>query len=69
MVAAGDDATRQSDLDLLILRVRSLLARVSAGEVSAPPGFEQRVFGGLVALEAVASGEAINVRTLVERWA
>jgi hypothetical protein len=58
-----------SDVKPVIRRLRSLLARVSSGEVVASRGFEQRQFGAQVALEVVASGDAINVRTLVERLA
>ena len=57
-----------SDLRPLIARLHSLLARVSSGEVVAPPAFEQRLFGGLVALEAVAAGAPISIKTLVETW-
>lgn len=57
-----------SDLGPLIARLRSLLARVSSGQVVASPAFEQRLFGGLVALEAVAAGAPINIKTLVENW-
>lgn len=67
--AVEADATMcGSDLAPVIARLPALLARVSSGEVSASPGFEQRLYGGLVALEAVASGAAINVRTLVRHW-
>ena len=62
-----DDTIRFSDLQRVNTRLRSLLARVRSGEVSASPGFEQRLFGGLVALELVASGQAINLRTLLEQ--
>ena len=48
-------------------RLRSLLAKVAAGEVCASPGFEQRLFGCLVASELFASGQAVNVRTLLEQ--
>ncbi len=61
-----DNTIRYSDLQRLNTRLRSLLAKVGSGEVSASPGFEQRLFGGLVALELVASGQTINVRTLLE---
>ena len=44
-----------------------LLARVASGEVCVSPGFEQRLFGCLVALELVASGQAVNMRTLLEQ--
>ena len=54
------------DLGPLIARIRSLLARVSSGEVVASPAFEQRLFGGLVALEAVAAGAPISSKALVE---
>lgn len=54
------------DLGPLIARIRSLLARVSSGEVVASPAFEQRLFGGLVALEAVAAGAPISIKALVE---
>ncbi len=64
-----DGRVRRTDLDTLILKISALLARVSAGEITATPGFEQRVFGGLVVLEAVASGRTVTVRDLVERWA
>ena len=57
-----------SDLGPVIARLRSLLARVSSGQVVAPPAFEQRLFGGLVALEAVEAGAPISIRTLVETW-
>ena len=63
----ADDTIRRSDLNMVNARLRSLLARVASGEVTASPGFEQRLFGGLVALELVASGRAISVRTLVEQ--
>ena len=54
------------DLGPLIARIRSLLARVSSGEVVAPPAFEQRLFGGLVALEAVAADAPISIKALVD---
>jgi hypothetical protein len=57
-----------SDLEPVIARLQSLLARVSSGEVVASPGFEQRLFGGLIALEAVAAGAPLNIKTLVEYW-
>ena len=57
-----------SDLGPLIARLHSLLARVSSGEVVAPPAFEQRLFGGLIALEALAAGAPISIKTLVENW-
>ena len=66
-VNADDTILRSSELKPVIRRLRSLLVRVSSGEVVASPGFEQRLFGGLVALELVASGDAPNVRTLVDR--
>jgi hypothetical protein len=67
MSVNADDSIRSSDLQRVNTRLRSLLARVGSGEVSASPGFEQRLFGGLIALELVASGQTINVRTLLER--
>ena len=63
----GDDSIRSSDLERVTTRLRSLLARVASGEVCASPGFEQRLFGCLVALELVASGQAVNVRRLLEQ--
>lgn len=56
------------DLAPVIARLRSLLARVSAGEIVASPTFEQRLYGGLVALEVVAAGAPISIKSLVERW-
>jgi hypothetical protein len=67
MSVDADDTIRCSDLKGVNTRLRSLLARVASGEIVASPGFEQRLLGGLVALELVASGQAINVRTLVEQ--
>lgn len=55
-----------TDLGPSIARIRSLLARVSSGEVVASPAFEQRLFGGLLALEAVAAGTPISIKALVE---
>ena len=46
---ATADMIGVSDLGPLIARLHSLLARVSSGEVVAPPAFEQRLFGGLIA--------------------
>jgi hypothetical protein len=66
MSVDADDTIRRSDLRRVSARLRSLLARVASGEVTASPGFEQRLFGGVVVLELLASGKSINVRTLVE---
>ena len=63
----ADDSIRSSDLERVNTRLRSLLARVASGEVCASPGFEQRLFGCLVALDLIASGQAVNVRTLLEQ--
>ena len=63
----ADDSIRSSDLERVNTRLRSLLARVASGEVCASPGFEQRLFGCLVALEFIASGQAVNLRTLLEQ--
>lgn len=62
-----DDSIRTSDLARVNTRLRSLLARVASGEVCASPGFEQRLFGCLVALEVIASGQDVNVRRLLEQ--
>jgi len=64
-----DDSTRSSDLVRVTTRLRSLHARVASGEVCASPGFEQRLFGCLVALDLLASRRTINVRTLLEQLA
>ena len=69
MSVGADDSTRSSDLERVNMRLRSLLARVRSGEISASPGFEQRLFGCLVALELVASGQAVNVRKLLKQLA
>jgi hypothetical protein len=68
-VHADDTILRSSELKPVIRRLRSLLGRVSSGEVVASPGFEQRLVGAMVALEVVASGDAISARTLVDRLA
>ena len=68
-VDADDTTLCSSELKPVIHDFRSLLVRVSSGEVVASPGFEQRLFGALVALEVVASGDAINARTLVDHLA
>ena len=68
-VDADNTILRSNDLEPVIRRLRSLLERVSSGQVVASPGFEQRLFGALVALEVVGSGDAINARTLVDRLA
>ena len=62
-----DDCIRSGDLERVNTRLRSLMARVASGEVCASPGFEQRLFGCLVGLELLASGRAVNVRTLLEQ--
>jgi len=67
MSVGVDDSPRSSDLERVNTRLRSLLARVASGEVCASPGFEQRLFGCLVAMELLASGRAVNVRTLLEQ--
>ena len=67
MSVDADDPIRSSDLKRVNTRLRSLQARVASGEVCVSPGFEQRLFGCLVALELVASGQAVNVRTLLEQ--
>jgi hypothetical protein len=64
-----DDSIRSDDLERVHTRLRSLLARIASGEVCAPPGFEQRLFGCLVALELLASGETVDVRTLLKQLA
>jgi hypothetical protein len=66
-MSVDDDSILSRDLERVNARLRSLLARVASGEVCASPGFEQRLFGCLVALELVASGHAVNVRTLLEQ--
>jgi len=63
-----EDMIGVSDLGPVITRLHSLLARVSSGQVVAPPAFEQRLFGGLVALEAVAADAPISIKILVEGW-
>jgi hypothetical protein len=65
---ATDSRAGVTELAAVIARLRSMLARVSAGEIVASPTFEQRLYGGLVALEAVAAGAPISIKTLVERW-
>ena len=67
MSVGVDDSPRSSDLERVNTSLRSLLARVACGEVCASPGFEQRLFGCLVAMELLASGRAVNVRTLLEQ--
>lgn len=67
MSVDADDPIRSSDLKRVNTRLRSLQARVASGEVCVSPGLEQRLFGCLVALELVASGQAVNVRTLLEQ--
>ena len=67
MSVGVDDSPRSSDLERVNTRLRSLLARVASGEVCASPGFEQRLFGCLVAMELLASGRAVNVRTLLKQ--
>ncbi len=63
----ADDSMRSGDLERVSTRLRSVLARVASGEVCASPGFEQRLFGCVVALELLASGQAVDVRTLLEQ--
>ena len=67
MSVDADDSIRLSDLESVNTRLRSLLARVASGEVCASPGFEQRLFGCLVAFELLASGQAVNLRSLLEQ--
>jgi hypothetical protein len=67
MSVDADDSLRSGDLERVNTRLRSLLARVASGEVCASPGFEQRLFGCVVALELFASGQAVDVRTLLEQ--
>jgi hypothetical protein len=67
MIVDVDDSIRWNDLKRVNTRLRSLLARVASGEVCASPGFEQRLFGCLAALELVASGQTVNVRTLLKQ--
>jgi hypothetical protein len=67
MSVDADDSIRSIDFARVITRLRSLLARVAAGEVCVSPGFEQRLFGCLVAMELVASGQAVDVRRLLEQ--
>jgi hypothetical protein len=62
-----DGRMGRRDLERLIARLRSLLARVASGEIVAPPGFEQRLFGAVVAFEFVAAREAIDLRALVQQ--
>ena len=62
-----DDMIPSSDLQRVNTRLRSLLATVRSSEISASPEFEQRLFGDLVALELVASGRTVNVRTLLQQ--
>ena len=64
-----DGSIRSSDLERVNTRLRSLMARVASGEVCAPPGFEQRLFGCLVAMEHLATGRTVNVRALLEQLA
>jgi hypothetical protein len=63
----ADDSMRSGDLERVSTRLRSVLARVASGEVCASPGFEQRLFGCVVALELLASGQAVDVRTFLEQ--
>jgi hypothetical protein len=63
----ADDSMRSGDLERVNTRLRSVLARVASGEVCASPGFEQRLFGCVVAVELLASGRAVDARTLLER--
>ena len=67
MSVDADDSLRSGDLERVNTRLRSVLARVASGEVCASPGFEQRLFGCVVALELFASGQAVDVRTLLEQ--
>ena len=67
MSVNADNSIRLSDLESVNTRLRSLLARVASGEVCASPGFEQRLFGCLVAFELLASGQAVNLRSLLEQ--
>lgn len=64
---AADASMRSRELERVSTRLRSVLARVASGEVCASPGFEQRLFGCVVALELLASGRAVDVRTLLEQ--
>jgi hypothetical protein len=64
---AADASMRSCELERVSTRLRSVLARVASGEVCASPGFEQRLFGCVVALELLASGRAVDVRTLLEQ--
>jgi hypothetical protein len=63
----ADDSMRSGDLERVNTRLRSVLARVASGEVCASPGFEQRLFGCVVALELLASGRVVDARTLLEQ--
>jgi hypothetical protein len=63
----ADDSMRSGDLERVSTRLRSVLARVASGEVCASPGFEQRLFGCVVALELLAFGQAVDVRTFLEQ--
>lgn len=67
MSVDADDSIRSSDLERVNTRLRSLLARVASREVCASPGFEQRLFGCLVALELFASGRTVNLGTLLKQ--
>ena len=64
---AADASMRSRELERVSTRLRAVLARVASGEVCASPGFEQRLFGCVVALELLASGRAVDVRTLLEQ--
>ncbi|HEY5979565.1 MAG TPA: hypothetical protein VIT41_08015 [Microlunatus sp.] len=67
MIVDPDALVRSGDLERVTTRLRSLLLRVASGEICASPGFEQRLFGCVVALELFASGQAVDVRTLLEQ--
>lgn len=63
--AATEHVIVVSELDALLAQVQSLLARVSSGQVLASPGFEQRLFGSMVALQALCAGPPLDIKTLV----
>ena len=67
-VDADDTILRSSELKPVIRRLRLLLVRVSSGEVVASPGFEQRLFGALDALEVVASGDPSTCARWLIAW-
>jgi hypothetical protein len=63
----ADTTIGRSDLNRMTVRLHALLARIASGEVAASPGFEQRLFGAVVAFELVAAGDEIDLRALVNQ--